>query len=310
MKSTHSAVTASRATEVTPATQTVYLEGELVLFRRDPEQHYPTKLSLPCIGPYSVISHEGNRVQARHLSTGVVRDMPVTSLKIFHGSLESAKAAADQDEDQYIVQSILAWRGDPLYRSTLEFQVLFADGDIIWLPYSTDLDKTVPYETFVTSLPCLYHLTFRTAADSDNFIKGKRSGPLPKYNIDEHLYVNLRNYGHSWYSNDLTELPDRFEKTYVVLYIVTQVFERYIHAACPALDEVWKYKSGKSCLDPYWCYAYGSTRIFSPDTMVLVDPQLLLSHPILISSDTAAQEALLAKHFPHHTVLPTRRPRR
>jgi hypothetical protein len=101
MSATHRAIIASRSTDVNATTQNLYLEDELVLYRRDPTQFYPTKLSLPCIGPYSVISQVGNRVQARHLSTGVVRDMPVTNLKIYHGTLEAAKAAADQDEDQY-----------------------------------------------------------------------------------------------------------------------------------------------------------------------------------------------------------------
>ena len=138
----HLEVIAKRRTPVTEATQNVYMPGDLVLVQRDVDKPLPTKLSLPFVGPHEVLRHEGNTVKCRHLATHQVSDYPVTRVKIFHGSLEDAKKAAEEDYDQSQVKAITAWKGDPMVKTTMSFRVEFADGDVVWLPYSKDLDET------------------------------------------------------------------------------------------------------------------------------------------------------------------------
>ena len=53
-------------------------------------------------------------------------------LKMFHGDFAAAFYLAMMDDDQHVVVSITAHRGDPLVRSTMEFEVLFVEGDTVW----------------------------------------------------------------------------------------------------------------------------------------------------------------------------------
>jgi len=39
-----------------------------------------------------------------------------------------------ENMNQFEVYAILAWRGDPAVRKTMEFEVRFKDGDIVWKP--------------------------------------------------------------------------------------------------------------------------------------------------------------------------------
>ena len=117
-------------------------------------------LSLPFIGPHEVLSHEGNIVTCRHLATHQVMSYPSSRVKIFHGTLEDAKRAAEEDFDQSQVRAITAWKGNPLVKTTMSFRVEFADGDVIWLPYSKDLDETEAFGCYTASLPALQHLSY------------------------------------------------------------------------------------------------------------------------------------------------------
>jgi hypothetical protein len=53
---------------------------------------------------------------------------------MWHGTAEEAFRAAMLDNDQYIVDSIIAYRGDPDQRTSMEFEVQFNDGTVVWKP--------------------------------------------------------------------------------------------------------------------------------------------------------------------------------
>ena len=152
----HTKVTSSRRTAVSEATQNVYLHGELVLVQRDPDKPLPSKLTMPFSGPYEAIDQVGNDVKCRHLATHAITEFPVSRLKIFHGSRETAKASAAAEVEQSQVRAITAWRGDPLVRTTMEFRTEFMDGDVIWLPYSPSTSiRPRPSATTSPSYRCL-----------------------------------------------------------------------------------------------------------------------------------------------------------
>ena len=67
------------------------------------------------------IEQVGNYVKCRHLATHAISEFPVSRLKIFHGTLETAKATAVEEVEHSHVKAITAWRGDPLVRTTMEF---------------------------------------------------------------------------------------------------------------------------------------------------------------------------------------------
>ena len=43
----------------------------------------------------------------------------------------------------------------------MEFKVEFEDGEILWLPYSKDLDESAPYGNFIEENPYLFPLRFK-----------------------------------------------------------------------------------------------------------------------------------------------------
>ena len=130
-------------------TQNVFQPGDFVLFERDKDVPRPNKLSPDFMGPFEVVSQSKNDVQCRNLVYGNIKPLHVTRLKPFIGSREEAYELAKKDTDQFEVDCILAYRGDPETRTTMEFLVRFMDGDQTWLPYSQDIFQMQQFENFV-----------------------------------------------------------------------------------------------------------------------------------------------------------------
>ena len=122
-----------------------------------------------------------NRVKCRHLSSHVVKDLHLTSLKIFHGNLAAAQRMANQEEAQTTVVEV---KGDPMRKTTLSFRVVFAYGDVRWLPFTKDLDATVAIGTFFLAHPPLRHLSFQNAQAVEDFLRSKRREPITGVNTN------------------------------------------------------------------------------------------------------------------------------
>ena len=292
----HREVVAKRRTPVSEATQNVYMPGELVLVQRDLDKPLPSKLSLPFVGPHEVLQQEGNTVRCRHLATHQVMDYPVTRVKIFHVALEEAKRAAAEDFDQSQVRAITGWKGDPFTKTTMSFRVEFEDGDVVWLPYSRDLDQTQAFGAYTAALPALEHLSFGPKRAKEWLSEIRRS-TIRGYSVGDTLYVDIRCYSTGWYDEELTFLEDRYDKVYAVAYQVTAVHSRYLKAYCAVYDELWQASTGPGKLDAYWCYVYGRAKELT-DAMTLVTPELCRRYPALISPDLGTRQRVLALHFP------------
>jgi hypothetical protein len=52
------------------------------------------------------------------------------------------------DNDEYVIDSFLGYKGEPLERSKMDFLVRFADKTEVWLPWSKDLSNTVQFVQF------------------------------------------------------------------------------------------------------------------------------------------------------------------
>jgi hypothetical protein len=201
--------------------QNKFQPGDLVLFQLNPDKPKPTKLTSSFSGPYEVIRQIKNDVEVRHVSLGVIKEFHVTRLKLFAGSMEEAKAVALWDADQFTIKSILAWKGDPQTRTTMEFKVEFEDGDILWLPYSKDIDDSIPYERYVESVPMLYFLKFRVkdVAQEMTLFKNK---VIDNINIGDKFYMDIRYYTVQWY--DELPMEDKYDK----IYVVECVYEKFV----------------------------------------------------------------------------------
>ena len=108
---------------------------------------------------------------------------------------------------------------DPLTRTTIEFEILCNDNTLTWIPWKKDIFHTIPYENFCCSHSKLYPLIF-TLKDSLTHIKNIKSSPIITVSPHDLVYVDLRSYGSTWYSQ--LPLPDPDHSLHVVepLYIL------------------------------------------------------------------------------------------
>jgi hypothetical protein len=81
------------------------------------------------------------------------------------------------DNDQYAVEAIRAYRGDPQKRMQCVFLVHFMDGDELWLPWSFDLASTSKFEDFCKQRPELYILLY-TVTESRKIMKDINKWPI------------------------------------------------------------------------------------------------------------------------------------
>lgn len=250
-----------------PAIPTLYKEGDLVLLRND---NPASKLQPKFLGPFEVLGQISNDVRVKHVIRHTVSVVHVEKLKIFRGSLEDAKKLAQLDFDEHHIDRFLAYRGNPLKRTSMEFFVLFSDGDKLWLPWSKDLFATMQYEEFCKARRELEHLVLHERIAYQwlrNLSKEKITAVAP----NDEVYVDLRSYGSEWY--DTLSLPDLHEKTYYILFIYKDVdkVKNKIQCFAPVFSEnFW--------VTNEFVYRYGSIRTLPVDG-ILVSRELANKFP-------------------------------
>jgi hypothetical protein len=183
-------------TDVTPAVeQNKYQKGDFVLFDKGPKPH--PKLAPRYAGPYQVIKQVKNDVEVRHVIMGNVATFSVEDLIVFSGDIKSAKDAALRDHSQYEVNTIIRHRGNPLFRSSMEFYTKFADGDERWMRYSNDLFDSIPYAEYVSKVPYLKHLAY-SSADAEKYIRDMNSNDIAAVVPGDTVYVDIAWFGITW----------------------------------------------------------------------------------------------------------------
>jgi len=269
---------AQRAGNDHPLLQNKYQPGDLVLFQRDTSKPLPSKLTMRFSGPYEVIWQKKNDVHCRHLCVKTTHTFHVERLKIFYGKHGDAVEMAKLDQDQYDIEEILLYRGDPLVRTTMEFFIRFADGDTRWVTWNKDLFDSIPYEQFCRSVPELFPLIF-SADEARRRIMEINGTPISEIVPGQTVYVDLRTRGSStWYGS--IGLPDSDRLKYVLrctykAWVSSK--QRKVRLYC----ELLKYEYA---VDHYFVRTYGCSQDFDAGTMVLVDSVLCKTYPKILPS--------------------------
>ena len=186
----------TRSAETPALQQNSFKPGDFVLKRQIPR---PSKLYFEYLRPFLVLSQVKNDVQVRNLVYDSIHTFFVEDLKLFHGTLDQAVDAARRDTDQFAIESVVMYRGDPLQRTTTSFLVHFADGDKVWLPWSMDISSTQAFETFCLSRSELYLLLY-SAKEAKRIYAAINKQPITEVKPGDVAYVDLRWYGYDWYS--------------------------------------------------------------------------------------------------------------
>jgi hypothetical protein len=262
------------------STPNYYQPGDFVLHLRSTDNSLPTKLSPKLLGPYIVESHLSNNVTCRNMITDAISVFHVSRLKLFVGDKNSAYAAALRDNNQYEIASILAYRGDPLIRTSMQFEVSFTDHTTIWKYWDLDLFTTIPYENFCRSRSELFPLIFNLSTANAEVSRIK-SSPITLVKPGDTVFVDIRSWGSHWYSQ--LNLPDLDHSIYVVPLIYTKWANSKrtkLEGSVPIFNEHW---AGRKSLDAFFVFSWGSKHDFNQDLMTLVDENLLILYPSLLS---------------------------
>jgi hypothetical protein len=186
--------------------------------------------------------------------------------------MEEAVKMARLDSDQHVIREFRAYKGDPLRRTTIEFEVIFEDNDVVWLPYSSDLFTTQQYESFCDSHRQLKLLLF-SSEKALRMIHAKQTQKITEVQPGDIVYVNIRWYSEDWFQQ--LDLPDMFVIQYVVAFKFidwSNNAHTKIHGVCDVFDEDWPKIHG------YDIYAWMSQKDFEAP-MCLVDTEFCRQYP-------------------------------
>ena len=125
-----------------------YCVGDYILVDPSHLKFAESKLSPKLKGPYEVVSTYEADITAKHIVTHEEVTVHMENVKPFFGNREEAHRIACVDRQQFVIDCILGYKGEPSKRSTMMFWVLFEDGDERWLPWSEDLSTAKPFEVF------------------------------------------------------------------------------------------------------------------------------------------------------------------
>jgi hypothetical protein len=248
-----------------PSTLNKYQSGDFVLFLYSVKGDQEFKLDSKHLGPFKVISHIRNDVSVRNLVTDAVKVFHSNRLKYFFGTADQAKEAALRDMDQYVIDTIIAYRGDPLIRTSMSFCVKFKDGTLQWLAWSKDLFDTQQYEAYARSLPQLYPLIVLNK-EALQLMKILNRTPITVVAAGQTAYLDIRAIGAGWYEG--LQLPDSDFATYVVplIYQHSPSSRTRLNCAIPSLRIIW---SGRNAVNHSFIKMWGSQVILTEKMTLL-----------------------------------------
>ena len=209
-----SALKKERESRSDPSAEIRFANGDYVFYIIADKLQRGNKLNSLKKGPYMVLKHPdgSNVVTVRNLVSGAIHEFNQKDLDVFSGSLDDAKRLAQLDNDEHEIDCIVGYCGEPEKRSSLEFFVLFKDGDKLWFDYSADLALTAAFEKFCSDIPCLRMVLLSVTA-AKSLERQTKLMPADSSLVDTEMYVNLRTWGDGWYRG--LNLPDCFATNYV-----------------------------------------------------------------------------------------------
>jgi hypothetical protein len=280
-----------KADNSAPAKQNQFQSGDLVLYDSlyDSSKRRSEKLQSRFKGPYLVKQQILDEVEAQHICMGYHKRLLVERVKLFTGTREEAERLAMEDADQFLIKRIIAFKGNPAKRLTMEFEVEFDDGDIVWKQWDANLATTQQYVDYCDSLKELHFLTYSTAS------VGPAIAALNKTQITEVtpgdiVYIPLRAFGYLEY-DELT-LPDKEH----LLYVVPAVYTRWAGTTHLRIDIRIELFSSTYMWNHQKVFQFGYQKEQS-EHMIIVNDLMLIAYPdiMVLIVEKAAKKRVEAR---------------
>jgi transposase InsO family protein len=119
--------------------QHVFPDGAYVLLDYPDKIRPPSKLNMPRMGPYQVLSHKGAKYEVVNLVTGKTLFRHISQLSEFNATRCSPTEVATRNTSAYLVQEVLSHTGTPAKKAQMRFTVR-------WLGYGPGDDTQEPWK--------------------------------------------------------------------------------------------------------------------------------------------------------------------
>jgi hypothetical protein len=262
--------------------QHTFATGDYILWRSPAILRPEGPLTAQLLGPYEIINQVGNKITAKHMSTGKEATLHHDRCIYVTVEKELAQELARQDYPaHHSITSITQHKGDLSARNSLEFLTRFADDDILWLPY-TEVADTTALHTYVLSRQCTRFYLLPSTEELATLRADARSYQLPqivgrhhKWNdwtipaLGELLYVSAYAFNYSLIDADL---PGSDDTEYVLEAHLIQATAKRLDIKFCALPLTVSWP-----LDRCAAYVARSKEHYQ----IALDRELLSSHPAL-----------------------------
>ena len=260
-----------------------YQPGDFVLFIRNP-RNMAHKFMKNGKGPYEVLSTNRGTYKCRHLGNKKEYILHGSRLEIYPDTdLEIATALANQDDDNFQVDSVIGYRGDPVSaRKYTSFLFKFKDGDLVWNKYNPDILNNEQWMSYVKSRPEL-EILLKSAREAGTYIAKLRKENIDPMTYKPSFYLNLRALGFLYYHN--IDLPDYETTDYVILANFDGYSGKVAGGHATRADiHIPLINKTLTNLDKYWFQAYAQQDTLK-DEDILITQQLIQQYPKIL--DTA-----------------------
>jgi len=257
--------------------QNMYQPGDFVLYDTQTDAHRMRreKLANRYTGPYEVIKQYKDEVEVRHLCMGFVVRLLVERVKLFNGTRDEAYRLSLEDADQFVIDRILAWKGEPSVRTSMEFLVKFADGEEIWKPWDQDLSDSLPFAEYCRQNTELMELLYDVKTWRQ-VRKALNSAQITLVHPGDVCYINIRYFG-SYHYDNVIDLPDK----YLVSYMVRCEYLQWTGKSQKFIDALIVPFKIKMKFSNLFVVMYGTRRDLE-EGMVEITPLLLFQHPNIL----------------------------
>jgi hypothetical protein len=198
-----------------PNLQTSYQPGDQILYDNRKLSQRNKVRQATWEGPFTVERQLGNKIVCTHTGLKTTHTLHAEDVKVFHGSLEQAKAVATFDKQQAEVECVLSHHGRIHTVTDLRLDVLFKGGAVQKdKELDEDLQRCEAFHAYAEKHPYLLRFA-QEPKERAAFIQRTALVPYPTYFqegatcfVDMHAY----NIDNRWY--DRLGLPDMPTKTY------------------------------------------------------------------------------------------------
>jgi hypothetical protein len=218
-------------------------------------------------------------VAVRNLVDSSPRAFHVTDCILFSGSETDAITLARQDDNQWEVDRILGWRGDPDSRNSTSFLTLFNTGEKVWMNYTTDIHTTTEFINYCGARAPLQQLTTTAALAKRRDSELNRLGTTLKTN--DRVFIDARLLGHVVYQLRTFCIPQKYSTQYLLNASVTRATRTRVTFHIPLLD--LNITLTPSAVTKWTC-PKPETQPLYPDPTVYITPEFLNLHPSIAAA--------------------------